>query len=102
MEVEKAEGDEDTGGDMLRPINPKDELSFYKPPTLDLLDEYEQSVHSIDKDEQAENANNIVKALRNFGIEISSIKVIVFFFCLRMWKNILQNENISLQNQAFF
>ena len=77
MEVEAADGDDDMGGDMLRPINPKDELSYYKPPTLDLLDEYEQGVHSIDKDEQAENANNIVKALRNFGIEISSIKATV-------------------------
>ena len=77
MEVEAADGDNDMGGDMLRPINPKDELSYYKPPTLDLLDEYEQGVHSIDKDEQAENANNIVKALKNFGIEISSIKATV-------------------------
>ena len=77
MEVEAADGDDDMGGRMLRPINPKDELNFYKPPTLDLLDEYEQGVHSIDKDEQAENANNIVKALRNFGIEISSIKATV-------------------------
>ena len=77
MEVEAADGDNDMGGNMLRPINPKDELSYYKPPTLDLLDEYEQGVHSIDKDEQAENANNIVKALRNFGIEISSIKATV-------------------------
>lgn len=77
MEVEAADGDDDMGGKMLRPINPKDELSYYKPPTLDLLDEYEQGVHSIDKDEQAENANRIVQALRNFGIEISSIKATV-------------------------
>ena len=77
MEVEAADGDDDMGGRMLRPINPKDELSYYKPPTLDLLDEYEQGVHSIDREEQAENANNIVKALKNFGIEISSIKATV-------------------------
>ena len=77
MEVEAADGDDDMGGKMLRPINPKDELSYYKPPTLDLLDEYEQGVHSIDREEQAENANNIVKALKNFGIEISSIKATV-------------------------
>lgn len=77
MEVEKAEGDEDTGGDMLRPINPRDELSYYKPPTLDLLDEYEQSVQAIDKNEQAANANKIVEVLKNFGIEISSIKATV-------------------------
>ena len=77
MEVEKADGDDDMGGDMLRPINPKDELSYYKPPTIDLLDEYEQAVQSIDKDEQAANANKIVEVLKNFGIEISSIKATV-------------------------
>lgn len=77
MEVEQAGGDEDTGGDMLRPINPKDELSYYKPPTIDLLDEYEQSVQAIDKNEQAANANKIVEVLKNFGIEISSIKATV-------------------------
>ncbi len=77
LDVEKAAGDNDTGGDMLRPINPKDELSFYKPPTLDLLDKYEQGVHSIDKDEQSENANKIIKVLKDFNIEISSIKASV-------------------------
>lgn len=77
MEVEALNGDEDTGGDMLRPINPKDELSYYQPPTLDLLDEYEQSARSIDRDEQTENSNKIINALRNFGIEISSIKASV-------------------------
>ena len=77
MEVEAADGDDDMGGRMQRPINPKDELSYYNPPALELLDEYEQGVHSIDKDEQAENANKIVTALKNFGIEISSIKATV-------------------------
>ena len=77
MEVEALNGDEDMGGDMLRPINPKDELSYYQPPTLDLLDEYEQSTRSIDRDEQTENSNKIINALKNFGIEISSIKASV-------------------------
>ncbi len=77
MEVEKAEGDEDMGGKMVRSINPKDELSFYKSPTLDLLDEYEQTAQSIDRDEQAANANKIVEVLKNFGIDISSIKATV-------------------------
>ncbi len=76
VELEKT-GDEDTGGDMMRPLNPRDELSYYKPPTLDLLDEYEQGVHSIDKSEQAEKANSIVKVLKDFNIEISSIKATV-------------------------
>ena len=77
MEMEKADGDEDMGGDMFRPINPKDELSYYKPPTIDLLDEYEQAAHAIDRNEQAANANRIVEVLKNFGIEISSIKATV-------------------------
>ena len=77
MEMEQADGDEDMGGDMFRPINPKDELSYYKPPTIDLLDEYEQAAHSIDRNEQAANANKIVEVLKNFGIEISSIRATV-------------------------
>ena len=77
LDVEKVAGDDDMGGDMLRPINPKDELSFYKPPTLDLLDKYEQGVHSIDKEEQSENANKIIRVLKDFNIEISSIKASV-------------------------
>ena len=77
MEIESAEGDDDTGGKMLRPLNPKDELSYYKPPTIDLLDKYEQAVHSIDMNEQQANKNKIVEVLRNFDIEISSIKATV-------------------------
>ncbi len=77
MEVESADGDNDMGGNMLRPINPKDELSYYKPPTIDLLDKYEQTAHSIDMNEQQANKNKIVEVLRNFDIEISSIKATV-------------------------
>ena len=77
MQVESAEGDDDMGGKMLRPINPKDELSYYKPPTIDLLDKYEQATHSIDMNEQQANKNKIVEVLRNFDIEISSIKATV-------------------------
>lgn len=77
MEVESADGDDDMGGKMLRPINPKDELSYYKPPTIDLLDKYEQAAHSIDMNEQQANKNKIVEVLRNFDIEISSIKATV-------------------------
>lgn len=77
MDIEEAEGDDDTGGKMLRPINPKDELSYYKPPTVDLLDKYEQASHSIDMNEQNANKNKIVEVLRDFSIEISSIKATV-------------------------
>lgn len=77
MEIEDATGDDDTGGNMLRPINPKDELSYYKPPTIDLLDKYEQTAHAVDKDEQNANKEKIVEVLNNFEIKISSIKATV-------------------------
>lgn len=77
FDVQQANADDDTGGKMLSPINPKDELSFYKSPTLDLLDKYEAPVQSIDMEEQTANKNKIVEVLRNFDIEISSIKATV-------------------------
>ena len=77
MEIEDATGDDDTGGNMLRPINPKDELSYYKPPTIDLLDKYEQTAYAVDKDEQNANKEKIVEVLNNFEIKISSIKATV-------------------------
>ncbi len=77
MDVEQAAGDEDMGGDMLRPLNPKDELSYYKPPTIDLLDKYENTAQSIDMNEQNVKKEEIVRVLRDFDIEISSIKATV-------------------------
>ena len=77
FDVEQADEDEDTGGKMLSPINPKDELSYYKCPTLDLLDKYDAPVQSINMEEQTANKNRIVEVLRNFDIEISSIKATV-------------------------
>ncbi len=76
LEIEQAEGD-DNGGEMFRPINPRDELSYYKPPTVDLLDKYEQATCPIDREEQNANKDKIVEVLRNFDIQISSIKATV-------------------------
>ncbi len=77
MAVEQAAGDEDMGGDMIRPINPRDELSYYKPPTVDLLDKYENTTQPIDMNEQNVKKDEIVRVLRDFDIEISSIKATV-------------------------
>ncbi len=76
FDVEVA-SEEDTGGKMLAPINPKDELSYYKPPTLDLLDKYESPVQSINMEEQTANKDKIVKVLGDFDIQVSSIKATV-------------------------
>ena len=77
LDVEEAAAD-DTGGNMHRPINPRDELSYYKPPTVDLLDRYDNNAaQSIDMEEQNVKKDEIVRVLRNFDIEISSIKATV-------------------------
>lgn len=77
MDIEQASGDDDMGGDMLRPLNPKDELSYYKSPTIDLLDKYENTAQAIDMNEQNVKKDEIVRVLRDFDIEISSIKATV-------------------------
>jgi S-DNA-T family DNA segregation ATPase FtsK/SpoIIIE len=87
MEVEVAEGDASADqtkpvvaeqlGDM-EPYDPKRDLENYHYPTLDLLKTYESDGKPyIDMEEQTANKNRIVEVLRNFGIEISSIKATV-------------------------
>ncbi|MBR6018170.1 MAG: DNA translocase FtsK 4TM domain-containing protein [Paludibacteraceae bacterium] len=62
----------------LGPYDPRKELSKYKFPGLDLLKVYDnESAPIINQEEQQENANRIVTTLRNYGIEIDSIKATV-------------------------
>ena len=79
-EEEKAAGGElvTVGDEELKPYDPKRELENYRYPTLDLLKHYEEDGKPyIDMKEQTDNKNRIVEVLRNFGIEISSIKATV-------------------------
>lgn len=65
-------------GDISTPYDPKRDLENYHYPTLDLLKKYETDGKPfIDMDEQTANKNRIVDVLRNFGVEISSIKATV-------------------------
>ena len=65
-------------GDISTPYDPKRDLENYKYPTLDLLQKYESDGKPyIDMEEQTRNKNRIVEVLRNFGVEISSIKATV-------------------------
>ena len=65
-------------GDPSIPYDPKKDLENYHYPTFDLLNKYENSgLPYIDIEEQTSNKNRVVETLRNFGIEISSIKVTV-------------------------
>ena len=77
---EKAEGKtlSDNYGDLSTPYDPKRDLENYHYPTLDLLKKYESDGKPyIDMAEQTANKNRIVDVLRNFGVEISSIKATV-------------------------
>ena len=79
-EEEKADGKDlvQVGDQMLEPYDPKRDLENYHYPTLDLLKVYEDDGKPyIDMEEQTKNKNRIVEVLRNFGIEINSIKATV-------------------------
>src|SRR5574344_355320 len=66
------------GGEMIAAYDPKRDLENYHYPTLDLLKKYENDGKPfIDMEEQNANKNRIVEVLRNFGVEISSIKATV-------------------------
>ena len=72
-----SEEDAEYKGPALQPYNPRLDLENYKFPTLDLLNQYEDNGPNIDMEEQNANKDRIIKVLRSFGIEISSIKASV-------------------------
>lgn len=74
---ETSEDDEAYKGPALAPYNPRLDLENYKFPTLDLLNQYGDDGPNIDMEEQNANKDRIIKVLRSFGIEISSIKASV-------------------------
>ena len=66
------------GDKELPPYDPKRDLENYRYPTLDLLKKYDNDGKPfIDMSEQNANKNRIVDVLRNFGVEISSIKATI-------------------------
>ncbi len=58
-------------------FDPKLDLSGYKYPTLDLLDEHGTGKITINQEELEENKNKIVETLRNYKIEIKHIKATI-------------------------
>ncbi|MBQ0049654.1 MAG: DNA translocase FtsK 4TM domain-containing protein [Bacteroidales bacterium] len=71
---EEAQPDENGS---IEPYDPKLDLEFYRYPKLNLLKHYDIDARAVDMDEQTKNKNQIINALRNFGVEISSIKATV-------------------------
>lgn len=53
--------------------DPTKELSSYKYPSVDLLIQYESGTKKITNEELQENTNKIVRTLKNYNIEITSI-----------------------------
>ncbi len=61
----------------IEPYDPKLDLEHYRYPTLSLLKKYETDQSNVDMDEQQANKNQIIEVLRNFGVEINSIKATI-------------------------
>jgi S-DNA-T family DNA segregation ATPase FtsK/SpoIIIE len=77
--VSKEEIDEESN-DLVKELgvyDPKLELSGYKTPPLDLLKKYGQAETQVDMAEQNDNKNRIIQTLKNYGVEIKSIKATV-------------------------
>lgn len=75
-ETDKGDGDI-FRGDINTPYDPKLDLEFYKYPTLDLLRKADDQGPQIDMIEQNANKDRIIHVLKNFGVEISSIKATI-------------------------
>ena len=56
---------------------PRKDLPNYRHPTLDLLKVYSTGNREVNMIEQTENKDKIINTLRNYGIEITSIKATV-------------------------
>ncbi len=65
--------DEETG-EVLEDYDPKEDLSSFSFPSMDLLKTYQVGNREVDMKEQTENKDRIISTLRNYGVEIISIK----------------------------
>lgn len=61
----------------LEPYDPKKDLSTYKYPSIDLLENHGSGTTTIDRNELENNKNQIIETLKNFNISISSIRATV-------------------------
>ena len=75
-QTEEGTGDFDRG-DINTPYDPTLELSKYKYPPLDLLNQSNDDTPSIDMAEQNANKERIIKVLKSFGVEISTIRATI-------------------------
>lgn len=78
-EEEKKEKEETALTDLLpeEDYDPRKDLSSFRFPTMNLLKVYNTGERAVDMEEQNENKEKIIHTLRNYGIEITSIKATV-------------------------
>lgn len=77
--VKKAmpEESQSEGSDEIEDYDPRKDLSSFKFPSMNLLKVYSTGDKGVDMNEQNENKEKIIHTLRNYGIEIISIKATV-------------------------
>jgi S-DNA-T family DNA segregation ATPase FtsK/SpoIIIE len=78
--VEEEELSEDEIDDKVQEFgefDPTLELSRYELPNIDLLNKYGSGKVEVDKEELERNKNKIIKTLKNYNIEIASIKATI-------------------------
>jgi S-DNA-T family DNA segregation ATPase FtsK/SpoIIIE len=61
----------------MEDYDPRKDLSTFEFPKMDLLITHDTGERAVDMEEQMENKNKIIATLRNYGIEITSIKATV-------------------------
>lgn len=61
----------------MEPYDPWKDLENYKFPTIDLLKRYSDTSPQVDMAEQNANKDRIITVLKNFGVEIKSIKATI-------------------------
>jgi len=75
LEVEKQE--EEKTGETIEHYDPTLDLSSYKYPPLDILNDYDSQEVKVTKEELEQNKDTILETLTNFKIGISSIKATI-------------------------
>lgn len=63
--------------EIFKPYDPRLDLENYHFPTVDLLKKYADSSPQVDMAEQNANKDKIITVLKNFGVEIKSIKATI-------------------------
>ncbi len=71
------DAEEFVDGEQVEDFDPKLDLSSFAFPSTDLLRFYDNGTKGVDFEEQKENKEKIITTLRNYGIEITSIKATV-------------------------